>query len=386
MQYSSLVTVSVIIPIHNGAEFIEQCLESVLKQKENIHEIIVVNDGSTDGTSDILKRYSDQIKIVSFNQKRGVSVSRNNGVILSQSDWILFLDADDILSDDFVKKYIFTLNKEPNDTILVYSKAIEITKEGNITNIIYEGFDMLNGTAFGHEIVRNRILLTGTMVKRDLFLNVGGFNETLTHGEDWDLWLRLSKYGAFKYASTTVVFIRRHESNSSAKLNRMLEAEKTIIKQYSLREIKYSISKRKLSELDNISDYLFLLLKIEEYKLCKDELNEYLNNSQQSDILLFVDALIHWNEQNWIQAKESLFLAISYKIKAEYHNNLGAIFLVEKEFDKAKTQFEAALSIHANYLDAAYNLDLAKSQTSDLKQIRITSRPLRKNLTSYSSF
>lgn len=104
--------ISIIIPVYNGEKFIERCLDSVVSQKGAELDIIVINDGSTDGTAKILEKYKDSITIKTCDTNNGVSAARNKGIPMIQGDYVMFLDADDYL---------------PEEAIAVLTKVIEKT-------------------------------------------------------------------------------------------------------------------------------------------------------------------------------------------------------------------------------------------------------------------
>ncbi len=113
--------------------------------------------------------------------------------------------------------------------------------------ICVRGIQVGPGEILGYQLTRNYILTSGVLIKKDYFLKTGGFNEEIRYFEDWDLWLRLARYGGFAYVDEPLVKIRRHGSNLSSKIGKMLGAERAVLKQYSIDFIKNAIFKRKLS-------------------------------------------------------------------------------------------------------------------------------------------
>src|SRR5690606_11996704 len=100
----------------------------------------------------------------------------------------------------------------------------------------------------GYLFVRNPIISTsGVLVRREYFLRTGGFDPTLRHSEDWELWLRLAKLGGFAYLDEPLVKIRRHKSNTSGKVRLMLESERKVLRRYDFNIIKEAIMQRDLA-------------------------------------------------------------------------------------------------------------------------------------------
>lgn len=111
--------ISIIVPIYNCEKYIQRCIESILSQKYDNYELILVNDGSTDSSYEICKRYSEKNeKIILINQKnQGVSIARNNGIKSSTGEWITFVDSDDWIEQDIYKKALFVAKQNNADLI-----------------------------------------------------------------------------------------------------------------------------------------------------------------------------------------------------------------------------------------------------------------------------
>jgi len=110
--------VSIIIPAYNVEEYIEQCLESVINQKTKYsYEIICINDGSTDGTSKILEKYKDNLKIINTSNN-GPGTARNLGIKNSTGKYLMFVDGDDYVVENFLEKMMDTLKKEEADVVI----------------------------------------------------------------------------------------------------------------------------------------------------------------------------------------------------------------------------------------------------------------------------
>jgi len=116
--------VSIIVPVYNGQEYIEECMESIINQTYENIEIIIVNDGSKDNTQNIIEKYKnkDNRIIILKQDNKGVSVARNEGIKRATSEWLLFVDGDDILEKDAVENLTKSID---NDTDLIVSKVIE---------------------------------------------------------------------------------------------------------------------------------------------------------------------------------------------------------------------------------------------------------------------
>src|SRR2546423_7926382 len=129
--------VSVIIPNYNYARYVGGAIDSVLAQTHSDIEIIVVDDGSTDASKDVLLNYGDSIKTIS-QQNRGVSAARNNGVAASSGEYVAFLDADDEWLPQKIEKQVAMFRKDPS-LGLVHVGVDEIDAQGNSLRHLLEG-------------------------------------------------------------------------------------------------------------------------------------------------------------------------------------------------------------------------------------------------------
>ena len=186
-------TISAIIPTYNRAHLVCDAIDSVLAQTYPCHEIIVVDDGSTDNTHNVLSgKYGD--KIISLRQdNRGVSAARNLGIATATGEWIAFLDSDDLWLTQKLEKQVAALHGKP-DAAMCYCYAV-----GERDNGVLVGPDVIYGNKnrpelFGSLISGDWINTPAMMVKKDALNYCGCFNENIRIGEDWVLWMTLSCY------------------------------------------------------------------------------------------------------------------------------------------------------------------------------------------------
>lgn len=192
--------VSVIIPCYNYAHFLEECVESVISQTYLPKEIIIVDDCSTDSSSEVIRKLEKKYNIVKGvfqNDNGGVSRARNTGVIESTSEYVTFIDADDVMGNEKKieneMKLINTYKREGKN-ICAYSKIKYIDIDGNELGDNFEK-NTVNGkihntmlTLFDTSIVPRDIC-----IKKELLCKAGGYREDMSLYEDYELILRLSK-------------------------------------------------------------------------------------------------------------------------------------------------------------------------------------------------
>lgn len=183
--------VSVIIPVYNRQHTIERAIDSVLNQSCTPEEVIVVDDGSTDKTPDIVKSYGDAVKGIYLSENRGVSRARNEGLKHALFDWIAFLDSDDIWQRDKFKKQAEYLKTYPFYEI-IQSEEIWIRNGVRVNSCKHH--KKLEGWIWEPSLYRCLISPSGVMVKKDLLERYGMFREDFPVCEDYDLWLKISRH------------------------------------------------------------------------------------------------------------------------------------------------------------------------------------------------
>jgi len=191
--------VSVIIPVYNGERTISRCLDSVFAQEGCSFEVIVVNDGSTDGTQDLLESYKktvgDVLKIV-CQDNRGAAAARNSGISIAAGRYISFLDADDEFLPGRLFTYVKYIETRPSVGV-VYSEPLVI-RDG-LTFPFYKGRQMPQGDIFRDLCMHLFIMLPTVMCRTQLLKDAGSFDDQLIILEDYDLWLRLAYITEFGY-------------------------------------------------------------------------------------------------------------------------------------------------------------------------------------------
>jgi glycosyltransferase involved in cell wall biosynthesis len=180
--------VSVIIPTFNRAVFVLEAIESVLKQTLKDFELIVIDDGSIDGTEEALKKYGDRI-IYHYQDNRGVSSARNQGLHLSRGKWIAFLDSDDLWFPEKLKTQLEFFSQNPQAAIC---QTEEIWVRNGRRMNARKRHRKFAGDIFAPSLLLCLVSPSAVMIKRELFAQVGYFDETLPACEDYDLWLRIS--------------------------------------------------------------------------------------------------------------------------------------------------------------------------------------------------
>ena len=226
--------VSVIMPVFNREHYVGDALDSILAQTYTNIEIIVVNDGSTDGSLDVLEDYRNRFsdKLLLINQKnQGQVVARNNGIAACSGEFIAFLDSDDLWLPEKLEKQIPLFD----DNIgLVYSAVYNVSDNGEIIDITYCN-ERVRGNAYDQMLTGNKMTGGTVVLSRVAVIEVGLFDQSLSAAENWDLWIRVSKSFFLNYIDEPLVKYRKHDGNMSKDSKLMLSAIEQILNKHCAR-------------------------------------------------------------------------------------------------------------------------------------------------------
>lgn len=212
-DFQSAPKVSVIIPTYNRARYIGDSIRSVLFQTYRNFEIIVVDDGSTDDTTNVIEAISDPRLRYIQQENRGRSKARNLALSLARGTFITFLDSDDLYLPNKIELQVDYLTKHPG-VGMVYTSAYCINDVGEFLAHKYEATDsglIYEKIAFFTPVT---ITLPTVMTYKDVLDNVGGFDEDMHRFEDTDMWRRISKYYRIDAMPEYTCKLRTHDDNS----------------------------------------------------------------------------------------------------------------------------------------------------------------------------
>lgn len=204
--------VTVVIPNYNYAHYLREAIDSVLAQTYEDIEIIVVDDGSSDDSREVLASFGDRLSTI-YQRNQGVSAARNNGAEAGRGEFIAFLDADDIWLPEKVEKQVELFRNDPS-LGLVHVGVDEIDAGGNLQLRRLEGIEGL--VASDLLMLKRETILgggSGLMVPRGVFEEVGGFDTGLSTSADWDLGFRISSKNAVGFVPEILLKYRVHDSN-----------------------------------------------------------------------------------------------------------------------------------------------------------------------------
>jgi glycosyltransferase involved in cell wall biosynthesis len=203
-----VVKVSVVIPVHNCERYVREAIDSVLNQTYKDVEVIVINDGSTDKTEEMLREYGDKIGWKS-QENKGQASAVNEGFRMAKGEYIAYLDADDVCLPERFDNQVRYLD-DHGDVGLVYSDCYQIDEYGKIVRTIrsrpHDKFVLLQG---------NYVARSAVMHRRECLNAVGLFDESITGDDDWDMWIRISEEFGMGYIGKPLMGYRVHGANIS---------------------------------------------------------------------------------------------------------------------------------------------------------------------------
>jgi len=215
--------VSVIVPVYNAARFIQRSLRSALAQSYAHLEVIVVDDGSTDGTAEIVKEFTDPRIVYCYQENAGQGPARNRGIRASRGEYITFLDADDYYLPRKIERQVSFLANEKRYQI-VYCNALHYYAEK--PKLFFKKKGRYYSGNILPELLQTSFINPNTaMMARSVLDRCGLFNETRYFPEEWELWLRIALSGyEFGYLDEDLVVVEiRKDSNTTTQIQPILK-------------------------------------------------------------------------------------------------------------------------------------------------------------------
>jgi len=240
--------ISVIIPLYNKEQFIEATLLSVLNQTFSDYEIIIINDGSTDKSVEVVNSFDDERIILYTNKNKGVSHARNFAISKANSDLIALLDGDDQWEPNHLKNLYKLYTSFPNCGLYAtaYSKQFFNGKKmkAHFNGVSSDHFGVIEDY-FLASTIDSIAWTSAVLIPKKTILEIGGFDEEMRSGQDTDLWVRIAlkesvAFSAIASANKIILDPQYHLSYSSNRIDRMklfenfknVDASNTSFKKY----------------------------------------------------------------------------------------------------------------------------------------------------------
>lgn len=245
--------VSVILPTYNRAHSIRRSIESILRQTYPHWELLVIDDGSTDHTEEIVAEVAVSDSRVHYYrqpQNRGVAAARNEGIRQARYGYIAFQDSDDIWKEDKLKKQMGIFD-EQSQIGMVYC-AYEGTRQDGITVQVPDGsieIENLQGNLYWQLLQRNVIGGPTAVINKGCLDKVGGFDETLTCLEDWELFLRIAQMYEIGYVAESLLVVDIHADGVSSRVGGYFQARCKMIVQHKAALLEYGLFQQTVEQM-----------------------------------------------------------------------------------------------------------------------------------------
>jgi len=272
------MNISVVIPTYNRVELLKRSIDSVINQTIKPFEIIIVDDGSNDGTEVMVKKKYDSLKLIKQKNK-GASAARNSGIKASSGEWICFLDSDDEWKNDKLEKQI-TFVANNSDYKFFHSNEVWI-KNGKRINQ-KKKHKKYGGDIFKKCLDMCRISPSSVLINKNIFEELGFFNENLVVCEDYELWLRIcDQYKVFFIDEPLIIKYGGHQGQLSYSIDS--------IECHRIKALEYLLS-TSLSKENRDYTIQMLLSKINIY------LNGLIKRGKKHEIAVYEEKIKFWNK------------------------------------------------------------------------------------------
>jgi glycosyltransferase involved in cell wall biosynthesis len=216
-------TVTALIPTYNSELYICQTIESVLAQAYPIHEVIVVDDGSTDRTEQVLAAYAGRIRYIR-QANAGPPVARNTGLAVATGEWVALLDSDDLWVPNKIKLQIEYVDQHPSCSA-VYSDMTTFDAGGIIEHSVKlsRNLSMPSGRIFPQLFAETLFQTSSLMIRKSCIDQSGGFDTTLRMGDDYEFFMRMARHYDFGYVDESLVLYRQHLNQGTRTWGKVLQ-------------------------------------------------------------------------------------------------------------------------------------------------------------------
>ena len=271
--------ISVIIPTFNRIDLLKRAIDSVLNQSIKPYDIIVVDDGSIDGTSDMIKQKYKSIKLIQ-QKNSGVSAARNNGIKNAQGDWIALLDSDDEWKKNKLEEQVNKLTDNPKYD---FCHTNEIWIRNGIRVNQKKRHKKYGGFIFDKCLDICRISPSSVLFNKNIFNHVGWFNDKLPVCEDYDLWLRIT-------AEFEILFIDKPLIVKYGGHNDQLSHSVEAIESFRIKALESLLENSDLSKSNRVHAVEMIIKKLNIY------LNGLVKRKKHDEAKKIAEKIKFWNK------------------------------------------------------------------------------------------
>lgn len=227
--------ISVVIPVYNGADYIEKTINSIQRQTAGDVELIIVEDCSTDSSREILKKIANgksSLKIIFNEQNCGLQKTANRGAAAATGEYLMVCGQDDLFAPEHLELMIKLIDE---DTAFVHCNSIIIDENDNQKNNLKKTFLQHIKTYWFHRFIYldNYISSCGLLMNKKKFDKIGGYIEEYRNFGEWMLWIRLGEIGKVKFNNKIKAYYRIHSKNMSKGIFKKSQKNDLLLEYYS---------------------------------------------------------------------------------------------------------------------------------------------------------
>lgn len=279
--------VSVIIPNYNHTRFVRGAIHSALNQNYPRIEIIIVDDGSTDNSRDVVAEFGNKVRYI-WQENQGLAGARNTGIRAARGEFVGLLDADDLWQPNFLDVMLSLADQHP-EAVLYYCCAQGMDIKGRDLPQIFGGPPVPSDMLYQSLLRANFLLPSTIMIRRSIALSAGLFDPVLRSCEDWDLWLRLLPEHTFVGTSACLVRYRLHDSSLTKDPAGMQKALRSVVEKHVGLEDGQSATWPKEKQRAYGGFYRYCLLSSIQYQNDWQAAAQNLYNALRADSTLATD-------------------------------------------------------------------------------------------------
>lgn len=361
--------VTVVLPVYNHQNYVEAALRSVFAQDYPDFQIVAVDDGSTDSSLDVLDRHASRVNIIR-SVHRGPAAARNRALAATDSEFVAFMDADDLCAPGRLRLGVEKLESENLD--LISSALSFIDSSGQSVPGAWTCPPNARNDYWGALLERNWIGTPSVMLRRRVLDSLGLFDETFTHAEDYDLWLRIGRSHAIGYLETPLIQCRRHSANTSINIASHQHFERMALQKVEPSEAWKAFDRLHPAAADRDEAWIWFLLRSGSAAFV-EELRLALARNPLSRTLRFALGVFQYDSGLYEESRQT-FQGMK-DLDAACLHNAGVLSAQCGDFHAAASYLRDALRLLPGYHDAQYNLAALDEQ----RDLRLTRRPFREN-------
>jgi glycosyltransferase involved in cell wall biosynthesis len=226
--------VSVIVTCFNAGDFVSKAVDSAIAQTHSQLEIIVIDDGSTDDSQQLLQKYGSKIKY-ERQPNRGLSAARNRGISIANAKYIAFLDADDVWVKEKIELQMDLFHRHPNVGLVHTDFYFVDEQSGRCWQRMDDWGGAFVGQCYRRLFLGNQLCVSSVLVRRACLPGANPFDEKIQRPtvQDYELWLTMAKGTDFGFIDRPLVYYRKHEHNASKNMRAMIEDELYVLHKHS---------------------------------------------------------------------------------------------------------------------------------------------------------